>query len=311
MKCAELPLYCFIGILSGLFWGANDVFTALLSQHVVLSSVFAMLVFSALLAFVQDLCSAASIVGYYSCCSRWTVLWRKMASARKIILVSAFCAGPLGLLCSILAILNLGPVYAGAITAGYPLVALLGSRFYLRESLSRQRVFGVLIGVVAVVLIVLLDRSSGASPHFLLGVCFAVVALLGWGMEAVFFSAAYNRTGVNSSALLAMRQMCSSFFYFLILLVCSSSCSGFYSLVVQVVSGHGLMILCVLSAGLSYLAYYYCIKVLSASTATLFNVTFIFWSAIISSIIGFAVLPALFWCGAVLLFAAVFFALRG
>jgi len=300
----------FVGLLSGLLWGLNDVLTNVLANHFILSSIQLMLLFAAFLAFLQDALSAFSIIGFYTLCSNWRLQWREMAPARRIIFTSAVCAGPLGLLCSILAINEIGAVYAGAITAAYPLVTLVGSSLYLRESLSKWRVLGVIMGVVAVVAIGFQGEAMTAEPSHFLGFVFAFISLFGWGMESVFFSAAHKRTNVNSSAILALRQLFSSACYLLILLfVFMSSRHGFH-LIDAVMSHPGLVVWCIVSACLSYLTYYFCIKVLSASTATLFNVSFIFWSAILSVVIGLVILSWWFWLWACLLFMGIVIAMK-
>ncbi len=303
-----MRLFYFIGIVSGILWGTNDVLTNLLSNQVVPIDLGSMLLFAVLLACIQDIVSAVSIIGFYRLRSVWVEQWRGMLTARSSIFLAALCAGPLGLVCSILAIVNAGAVYAGAITAAYPLVTLIGSSLYLRESISGARIVGVLVGVCSVVAIGLIGLTT-PGPHMVVGLLFAFVSMLGWGMESVFFSAAYTKTKINSSAILALRQLFSSSFYVFILFVILFFMPHGLSLPIKMIHEPVLLMLCILSAGVSYIAYYYCIKVLTANIATLFNVTFIFWSALISVILGLATLSLWFWAWASLLFVGIVIAL--
>ena len=234
--------------------------TNLLSNQVAPIDLGLMLLFAVLLACIQDIVSAVSIIGFYSWRSTWLQQWRGMLTARSIIFLAALCAGPLGLVCSILAIVNAGAVYAGAITAAYPLVTLIGSTLYLRESISGARMVAILVGVCSVIAIGMIGVSA-PGPHMVGGVLCAFVSMLGWGMESVFFSAAYTKTKMNSSAILALRQLFSSGCYVVILLIVLFLMPHGLLLPIKIMHQPLLLLLCILSAGISYITYYYCIKV--------------------------------------------------
>ena len=297
-----------VGVASGLLWGFNDVSTSMVSQHLFLSSLLTSMTFALCLALLQDASSACAIVGVSALRKSWLTQWRASRSVRWTIVLSALFSGPFGLVCSILAISYVGAVYAGAITAAFPLVTMVGAKCYLKESISVKRLCGMLLGVTAVMAIGLMGAHRHGS-HVVLGLMFAFLSMLGWGVESLFFSKAYSQTGMNSSSILALRQMFSSFFYAVVLIVMLFLDPHELNLFHQVLR-QPLLLMCICSAGLSYLAYYFSIKNLTASVATLFNITFLFWSAVISVCLGLVILSWWFWCWACLLFLGLIISFR-
>ena len=142
------------------------------------------------------------------------------------------------------------------------------------------------------------------------GLILAVVAMCGWGIESILLSLALQRTGQNPTWLLAIRQFFSVCCYVICLWLLSIHSPQVFSEVSTLVKLHiFLSVSCVLSACVSYLAYYHFIKLRGASLGTLFNATFVFWAALLSGIGHISPVPLLFWPLAVVLLVGMGLAL--
>ena len=119
---------------------------------------------------------------------------------------------------------------------------------------------------------------------------FATCAMLGWGLESISLSLPIRKgSNHDSSFLLATRQLCSSMSYVICLIVI------YYMFPVELFSMFKhffmlkMLLICSLSAMLSYVAYYNAIKRMGASLGTTFNATFIFWAGVFSILFNITV----------------------
>ena len=299
----QTRLGIFIGVLSGLFWGLNDVFTNIYS-HTALSSfkTLVVVIFALSLSLMQDAFSCIGIFSYHKVKGSFRANWEKPKKVYLLLLIAAICAGPLGMVAGIAGIAYAGPVYAGVVTSCYPIAALILAVIFLRERPARLKLVGIMLSVIAVIFISVAGERSGIS-NISVGLLFAACAMLGWGMESVLFSLASHRATHDTSWLLAIRQFCSAVSYFILLLVIAF----FYAPILLAVWADlfvpALIFAGVISAAASYLAYYHAIKQIGASLATTFNASFVFWAGFFSVLFQISNLHLSFivW-GAVLVF---------
>ncbi|MCF6767078.1 DMT family transporter [Thiotrichales bacterium 19S11-10] len=295
------------GVLSGFLWGLNDVLTNLFSLHFDMAMIRSVIVFSLTLAFIQDSMSALGIFSYYTIKKDVVSELKKIKYSVAIIVIAAIFAGPMGMVAGILGISYAGPVYAGVITSCYPIVALVLSFFLIRERVTKLKIIGVLLSVFSVVMISV--HGSHAEPaHVGLGMLFAAVAMLGWGMESVLFAWVHKKTNMKPMWLLAVRQAVSAISYLLIL---SILLACWNQDVIDTISQMGLPILvvfCVLSASFSYILYYHTIKRIGAALGTTFNASFVFWAAIFSELLGLSQLGLSFWLWSICLIIGIYLA---
>ena len=295
-----------IGILSGFLWGLNDVFTNLFSSNVGITNIHMVLIFALSLAFLQDAFSSLGIMTYHRTQGNFKQKLKSSRSIIWIVLFAAISAGPLGMVAGIMGIAYAGPVYAGVITSCYPIVALILAAFLLRMKPSKLKLFGMLLSVFAVVCISIQGLDAGVGHHnILIGMCFATVAMLGWGVESVMFTLASNRTQLTPSWILGVRQFFSAGSYLIILVGYAIFSEGDVLRELAKINNIWFMLACVLSASFSYLTYYNTIRKIGPGLGTVFNATFVFWAAVISAAIGISVLEPLFWAWAVLLICGI------
>ncbi|QIV95877.1 EamA-like transporter family protein [Allofrancisella inopinata] len=304
----------FVGVLSGVLWGLNDVYINIFSIKIeILSTGLLTIIFSLLLAAVQDTSSCLAIFGYHYFSSPKTFFTR-IRSLKKIFWVlclAAIFAGPLGMVAGIVGISYAGPIYAGVVTSCYPIVALFLAICFLKEKPTNLKILGILLSVLAVIFISIAGERHGGSKT-LIGIMFALCAMLGWGLESILFSLALKKATENhSSFLLATRQFCSAISY----LVCLTFICIFFPLeflkVVENFFMIKMLIICVMSAMASYIAYYYAIKRIGASLGTTFNATFIFWAGVFSIIFHLEKVTANFIIWGIVLIIGIYFATKG
>jgi drug/metabolite transporter (DMT)-like permease len=299
-----------IGVISGFLWGLNDVFTNLLSLHVQIEDVHTVIIFALFLALLQDLFSCFGIMNYHKIQGEFKSKLNQSKVIFWIILIAAICAGPLGMVAGIMGITYAGPVYAGVITACYPVVALILAIKILGIKPTKLKVFGIILSIIAVMSISIEGLDAGRRPEVLLGMGFAVIAMFGWGLESVMFALASEKVSLKPSWILGIRQMVSATSYLIILVIYLAINGDEVLSVVSQMNVWWLLFACIVSASFSYLTYYNAIKKIGPSLGTVFNATFIFWAAIISASIGISVLSEFFWVWAVLLIMGIFLSTR-
>lgn len=300
-----------IGVLSGLLWGLNDVFTDIFSHHVLdASTAISFVIFALLLALMQDAFSAGAIFSYHASQNQIKSNIKHIPKTIFLLGAAAICAGPLGMVAGIAGISYAGPIYAGVVTSCYPVVALLLAIIFLKERPTKLKVMGIVLTVSAVISISIAGQDSGGS-NVGIGLLFASCAMLGWGMESILFSIAEKRTHQPVSWLLAIRQSCSAISYLIILIFIAIY---FPNELMQVASDFFIPIMilaCVISASTSYLAYYHAIKKIGASLGTTFNASFIFWAGIFSIMFNIADVTLTFAIWGGVLIVGIYFATDG
>ncbi|MFZ9034559.1 MAG: DMT family transporter [Francisellaceae bacterium] len=301
-----------IGVLSGLLWGLNDVFTNIYSQMALSSSTtIAIIVFALFLSLMQDAFSSTAIFSYHASRKQFnTHLRATSAKSIWLLVLAAICAGPLGMVAGIAGIAYAGPIYAGVVTSCYPVVALILSILFLRERPTRIKIIGIILSVIAVIFISIAGERSGIE-NITIGLIFAACAMLGWGMESVLFSLAAKCSDGAPSWLLAIRQSASALSYIILLVVFTLYAPAVVQTVLLQLFVPMLIAACVISASTSYLAYYHAIKRIGASLGTTFNASFIFWAGIFSILFNIASIHLSFVLWGAMLILGIYFATYG
>ena len=304
----------FIGVLSGALWGLNDVYVNIFSIKInILSTALLTFVFSLFLSFIQDVSSCVAIFSYHFT-KEPKSFSTKIKSLKKVFLllcIAAICAGPLGMVAGIAGISYAGPIYAGVITSCYPIVALILAVLFLKERPTKLKIIGIALSVLAVIFISIAGEKAGGS-EVLIGIIFALCAMVGWGLESVLFSRAImKKTGHDSSFLLATRQFCSSASYILCLLTIFILYPKDFLKVFENFFMIKMLVICAVSAMTSYLAYYNAIKRIGASLGTTFNATFIFWAGVFSILFNLTHVTQTFLIWGVVLIIGIYLATRG
>lgn len=260
------------GLLSGLFWGLDSVLLGIVLLSPVLIGLGSSASFVA--TFLHD--SISFIILFILILSL-----KKISEFKKVlfsksglaIITAALLGGPLGMGAYILSIRYLGASIGAAGSAVYPAVGALLSYFFLKRTMKKHSIIGLVIAITAIALMSL--NASSTSDNVFLGIVFLSLCVLGWGSEAVIIDATLKED-VSSEVALAIRQLTSMLVYGLVVMPLLG-----FSNIGPVLSSSSLLILITLTslAGtVSYLAYYKSIDLIGATQAMGLNISYPAWA---------------------------------
>ena len=72
------------------------------------------------------------------------------------------------------------PVYFSLIATLTPVATMLMAALFLKERMNGTKIFGVLIGIVGALLMVLMSWKSGSGKNDLLGITLTILSLMTW-----------------------------------------------------------------------------------------------------------------------------------
>lgn len=270
------------GLTSGICWGLDTVLIGL----VLLMSPFNRpeLIFLApfLSSFLHDFFSGIWMIIIMTIRGKMGLVMRAIKTRNsKIVALAAILGGPMGMTGYLLAVKYIGPAYAAAISAIYPVIGAVIARIFLKEKLSNKSYIGLVISITA---IAILGYDSGfKADNFLLGFLFAILGVLGWSLECVICSYGMKGEEISSDIALQIRQVVSSSTYFIIIL---PLIGGLKYVPTVVFSKAGLLILITALIGtISYLFYYKAIDKIGPTRAMGMNITYCIWAIIFDAII--------------------------
>ncbi|NBI64166.1 EamA family transporter [Clostridiales bacterium] len=100
-------------------------------------------------------------------------------------LLAAFFGGPFATGASLIAINLCEPTYALAIGGTSPIVGAIAGRILFKENLNARIWLGIVIAVAGVLIVSWAPPTGKEYPYFAIGLLFAVLSSVGWGIEGV------------------------------------------------------------------------------------------------------------------------------
>lgn len=260
---------------SGAIWGLSGVLVGLalgMSPYVAGSAVLAAVACLTINEFVR-LCSQ---LGQDAATGRL----RKLAVALRsrpgrLACVAGIFGGPVATVCLYVAFQYAGVAYAYAITALSPAIgALLGAAF-LRDRLGARAWLGIVFSVAGAALATY-RPPSGSHPQFALGVVFALVCALGYGIEPIFAAGAMR---VLDAAEVNTLRMGTSF---LVLALVVLPLLGGYPLMLSALASRSVfwVALAGVLGSSGYLLFFLAVKDLGPGRAMPVNLTYMLWAAL-------------------------------
>jgi drug/metabolite transporter (DMT)-like permease len=261
--------------LSGVFWAADGVVLAIalaMAPFVGASALVAPLATAAL----HDGLSAGWMLGFNALTGRLRQLPRSLASRHGLVLcAAAVVGGPIAMSGYLFGIKYAGPAYTLAISATYPAVGAVLSRVFLREAVSLRGWMGIALTVGGAVVVTYVP-PEGAAPHFYMGIAFAVVATLGWGVEGVLAIHAMHK--IEPVVAGTLRMATSFVVYVVVVLPLAGGFGVFAAAFGQttfwVVAGAAA------AGAASYLSYYAANHLVGASRAMPLNSLYAVWAIV-------------------------------
>ena len=272
----HLPRIGFVwAVLSGVFWAADGV---------VLGAGFVMTPFAAapvvapvVVAAVHDVVTTAWLLGFSAVTGRLRRLPRSLLTRHGLVLcAAAVIGGPIAMSGYLFGISYAGAAYTLAISATYPAVGAVLSRVFLHETVTRRGWAGVALTVIGAV-VVSYAPPPGDMPHFYLGIAFAVVATLGWGIEGVL--AIHSMQAIEPVVAGTLRMTTSALVYVVVVLPLAGGLGLFRAAFGQ--ASLWVVLLAAAAGAGAYLTYYAANHLVGASRAMPLNALYAAWAIVL------------------------------
>ena len=257
------------GLFSGFFWGLGVAISSLIFLKFDISPF--------LVALIHDFFSIF-VLGAILVAKTGKLDFKIFLNMRSFaVVLAAILAGPVGMQCNLYAIKYIGASLTSSVTAIYPAVSVVLAFLFLRQRVSKNTLFGILLIVVG---IFFQSYKTEQVASFYAGLFFAFCCALAWGSESVLGSYAMKNSLSEIEALL-IRQVTSFCAYMVIYLFSSSSIFN------NITSINVLMLVVamVISNMVSYIMYYMAINRLQPAKATGLNVSYVIWTTLFSYIL--------------------------
>lgn len=286
------------GVLSGFTWGLDAVMlgvvmlmTPFVENPVLLAAG------GVLCSALHDIFSALWLLLYMGCRGKLSDLPKaiKTRDGRYCALASLF-GGPLAMTFYTIAIAVGGAALTASVTAIYPLLGTALAVFILKEKTGIQTWIGLLICVAGIIVIGWTPNTAEDS-NVLGGILLAIVAAIGWATEGVVSGYGMKDGVVDPKMALTIRYVVSALVY--ILLVAPIFGGGFihvyegFTAIFTYMPCVVLLAITALVGMLSFLCWYTSIDNIGAGKALCLNVTYSFWSVVLTLVLSF-VLPDYF-----------------
>ena len=198
----------------------------------------------------------------------------------RLACVAGIFGGPVGTVCLYVAYQYAGVAYAYAITALAPAIGALLGRVFLGDRLVRRAWLGMVLSVSGAALATY-RPPAGAHPHFALGVIFALLCALGYGIEPIFAARALR---VLDAPVVTTLRMGTSF---LVLAAIVLPLLGGYPLMIAALGSRSVFWVAlagVLSCS-GYLLFFLAVNALGPGRTMPVNLTYILWAALFGLLI--------------------------
>jgi|BarGraNGADG00212_2_1021979.scaffolds.fasta_scaffold32394_2 drug/metabolite transporter (DMT)-like permease len=198
----------------------------------------------------------------------------------RLACVAGIFGGPIATVCLYVAYQYAGVAYAYAITALSPAIGALLGLAFLGDRLARRAWLGIVLSVGGAALATY-RPPAGAHPHFALGVVFALVCALGYGIEPIFAAGALH---VLDAALVNTLRMGTSF---TVLALVVLPLLGGYPLLAAALTSRSVLWIAVAGvlSSSGYLLFFLAVDGLGPGRAMPVNLTYVLWAALFGLVI--------------------------
>ncbi|MFD3156911.1 DMT family transporter [Haloimpatiens sp. FM7330] len=190
-----------------------------------------------------------------------------------IIVVCAFCSGPMAMSGYLLGINMSGPSYTAVITSSYPAIGTALAVIFLKEKLNKRTLIGILLCILGSVATGYVSPTTALYPKFYLGIIFAFIAALGWGLEGVF--GAYAMDIIDPEIAILVRQTTSFLMYLVFVIPFIKGFNIFFSSFTS--SNIILFIFLGLLCSTSFISWYLGLSMTGVGRAMALNITYPIW----------------------------------
>lgn len=286
------------GLFSGILWGLDTVVLGIaLSMSPYIGTAEAIAFAAIASSFLHDACSAIWLMLYMGAKRRLkdTLAALKTRSG-KVVMLGALLGGPIGMTGYVIAINNIGAAYTAIISAFYPALGAFLSFVLLKEKMDGKQIASLVAALVGVMAMGYISSGDSEMGNATLGLVGAVLAVIGWGSEAVLCAWGMRDDAVDNETALQIRETTSALVYGIVVLPLFGAWGFTASAAPSLATG--VIALSALAGTASYLFYYKGISVIGAAKAMALNISYSAWAVVFGFVLqGTVPTPAtVFFC---------------
>lgn len=269
------------GILSGALWGLD---TVVLGMALALSPFLGAGEASMASALMHDLACALILLVYMGVRGRLhDTLVALGTRSGKAVMLGALLGGPIGMTGYLIAINNIGPGYTAIISTFYPAVGTLLAFIFLKERMRLRQIIALMVALGGIVMIGWSSTGAETRGSPVIGILAALLAVFGWGSEAVILAWGMREDVVDNETALQIRETTSGLVYLLVV----APLAGILGFTANAVftKGAGVLALAAIAGTASYLFYYKAIGTIGASRGMALNISYSAWAVVFGLVI--------------------------
>lgn len=286
------------GLFSGILWGLDTVVLGIaLSMSPYIGTAEAIAFAAIASSFLHDAGCAIWLMIYMGAKRRLkdTLAALKTRSG-KVVMLGALLGGPIGMTGYVIAINNIGAAYTAIISAFYPALGAFLSFVLLKEKMDGKQIASLVVALVGVMAMGYISAGDSEMGNATLGLVGAVLAVIGWGSEAVLCAWGMRDDAVDNETALQIRETTSALVYGIVVLPLFGAWGFTASAAPSLATG--VIALSALAGTASYLFYYKGISVIGAAKAMALNISYSAWAVVFGFVLqGTVPTPAtVFFC---------------
>ncbi len=266
------------GLLSGILWGLDTVVLGIaLSMAPFIDTPEAIAFAAVASSFLHDAACAIWLAIYMGVRGRLkdTLAALKTRSG-LVVIAGALLGGPIGMTGYVIAINNIGAAYTAIISAFYPALGAFLSYVLLKEKMGAKQIASLIVALFGVMAMGYISAGDSEMGNTTIGLVGAILAVIGWGSEAVLCAWGMKDDAVDNETALQIRETASALVYGIAVL----PLFGAWGFTAHAIPNFatGIVALSALAGTASYLFYYKGISVIGAAKAMALNISYSAWA---------------------------------
>ena len=266
------------GLFSGILWGLDTVILGIaLSMSPYIGTVEALAFAAIASSFLHDAGCAIWLMIYMGAKRRLKdTLAALKTKSGKVVILGALLGGPIGMTGYVIAINNIGAAYTAIISAFYPALGAFLSYVLLKEKMDKKQIAALMVALAGVMAMGYISAGDSEMGNATIGFIGAILAVIGWGSEAVLCAWGMKDDAVDNETALQIRETTSALVYGLVVLPIFGAWSFTAGATPSLATG--VIALAALAGTSSYLFYYKGISVIGAAKAMALNISYSAWA---------------------------------
>lgn len=266
------------GLFSGILWGLDTVILGIALSMVPFIGTEQAVAYAAIASsFLHDASCAIWLAIFMGVRGRLgDTLAALKTKSGLVVIAGALLGGPIGMTGYVIAINNIGAAYTAIISAFYPALGAFLSFVLLKERMSAKQIAALLVALAGVMAMGYISAGDSEIGDGALGLIGAVLAVIGWGSEAVLCAWGMRDDAVDNETALQIRETASALVYGVVVLPLFGAWDFTASAAPSLATG--VVGLSALAGTASYLFYYKGISAIGAAKAMALNISYSAWA---------------------------------